>query len=192
MYSTVGAGVTVDFGAYDHAYLVVLNLTRPPSEAGCATARYTYAVTEGSGDISTSAQTLNAPYFSEPRVEAVTDPAHEVILNPFYQTQYNIHQEIQQVDLPFTPITPHGAPEGYELDSVYGVNANDLGEGFVSRFAPSGGVVAQMQYINAAGNLIRITEFVTLYGTIGEWLAVNHLEFDPHVEIWTTGNINLP
>ena len=39
-----GRDVTVDFSRYDHAYLIVVNLTRPPYEAGCATARYTYAV----------------------------------------------------------------------------------------------------------------------------------------------------
>jgi hypothetical protein len=41
-----GREVTVNFGDYDHVYLIVLNLTRPPNEAGCATARYTYAVRE--------------------------------------------------------------------------------------------------------------------------------------------------
>jgi hypothetical protein len=186
----VDEGVTVNFGSYDSTYLVILNLTRPPSEAGCATARYTYAVETAAGEASGAVQTLNVPYFSEPRVEAITDPEQELILNPSYQTEYNVHQEIQEVALPFTPITPHGHPAGFELDSVYGVNANDLGEAFVARFAPSGGVVAQMLYYNSAGEMIRITESVTLYGTIGEWLAVNNLEFDPQVQIWTTGNID--
>ncbi|MBI5960902.1 MAG: hypothetical protein HY866_19340, partial [Chloroflexi bacterium] len=88
------------------------------------------------------------------------------------------------------PIVPRGKPDGYELDSVYGINADEQGAEFVALNAPSGGVVAQMLYYNAEGRLIRITESPSIYVTIGEWLAVNHLEFKPGVQIWTTGGID--
>ena len=103
----VGTGAAVDFGAYDHAYLVVLNLTRPPNEAGCATARYTYTI-EAADDTPAAgvAYTLQASTFAAPRVEAVTDPEDLPLMDPFYQTEYNIREEIQEVDVPFTPITP--------------------------------------------------------------------------------------
>lgn len=186
----VGSGVTVDFGPYDQAYLVVLNLTRPPSEAGCATARYTYAVQDASGSPAQASYTETAPSFEAPRVEAVTDPDDVPLLDPFYETEYNIREEIQEVDLPFQPVTPHGHPAGYELDSVYGMDADAQGEEFITYNAPSGGTVAQMLYYNDDGLLIRITESVSPYITIGEWMAVYSLEFKPGVQIWTTGNID--
>jgi hypothetical protein len=123
-------------------------------------------------------------------VEATSDPEDIPFLSPFAQTEYNIQEEIRQVDLPFQPITPRGAPEGYELDSVYGVDADDVSEGFVALNAPSGGVVAQMLYYNDAGQLMRITQSPTVYITIGEWLAANRLEFAPGTEIWTAGNVD--
>ncbi len=210
-----GQAITVDFSAYDHAYLVVINQTRPPNEAGCATARYTYTVQDpgaepsaGDGadsvpaapetvadtapDLSPAAPefTLDVPYFAPPRVEAVTDPQDLPIMDPFYQTEYNIREEIQQVDVPFSPITPRGAPDGYELDSVYGVDADTFGEDFVALNAPSGGVVVQMLYYNDAGQLIRITQSPSVYVTIGEWLAVHRLEFAPGTQIWTAGSVD--
>ncbi|MBN2303608.1 MAG: hypothetical protein JXQ72_03980, partial [Anaerolineae bacterium] len=185
-----GRSVTVDFGAYEHTYLVVLNLTRPPNEAGCATARYTYAVQDAAGDPSGVWYNINAADFAPPQVEAVTDPEDIRGLNPFYQTEYNIREEIRTVDLPFAPITPRGAPDGYELDSVYGLDSNAVSEEFVAYNAPSGGTVAQMLYYNREGRLIRITESPTIYVTIGEWLAVNRLEFKPGTQIWTTGSVD--
>ncbi|MCD4686265.1 MAG: hypothetical protein K8S97_10050 [Anaerolineae bacterium] len=184
--------LTVDFSVYDHAYLMVVNTTRPPNEAGCATARYTYTIAEPAGDASPIGPSYSddATHFTPPRVEAVTDPEDIVIFNPFYETEYNIREEIGTVDLPFSPITPRGAPEGYELDSVYGVNADDVGGDFVALNAPSGGVVAQMLYYHDAGQLIRITQSPSIYVTIGEWLAVNRLEFAPGTEIWTTGGVD--
>ncbi|MBI5958049.1 MAG: hypothetical protein HY866_04900, partial [Chloroflexi bacterium] len=137
---------TVDFSRYDHAYLTVINLTRPPNEAGCATARYTYALKDPVGDPNGAAYQISAPNFAPPRVEAVTDPEDAPIMNPFYQTEYNIRDEIKEVDLPFDPIVPRGKPDGYELDSVYGINADEQGAEFVALNAPSGGVVAQMLY----------------------------------------------
>jgi hypothetical protein len=185
-----GREVTINFGDYDHVYLIVLNLTRPPNEAGCATARYTYAVKEPTGGPTAAADRLGVPSFAAPRVEAVTNPEDVPMHSPFIQTEYNIRDEITQVDLPFTPIVPRGAPPGYELDSVYGVNADEVGENFVAMNAPSGGVVAQMLYYNETGQLIRITESPTIYVTIGEWLAVHNLEFKPGTQIWTTGNVD--
>lgn len=187
-----GRAITVDFSAYDHAYLMVINQTRPPNEAGCATARYTYAVQEPSGDVPLAAPefTQAAPDFTPPAVEPVTDPEDLPIFDPFYQTEYNIREEIREVDVPFAPITPRGAPDGYELDSVYGVDADALGEDFVAFNAPSGGVVVQMLYYNDTGQLIRITQSPTIYRTIGEWLAVHGLEFAPGTEIWTSGSVD--
>jgi hypothetical protein len=185
-----GLEVTVDFGQYDHAYLMLLNLTRPPNEAGCATARYTYTVTEAAGSPTAVAYSVSAPYFTPPRVEAVTNPADVPFHNPFAQTELHIRDEIKQVDLPFSPIVPNGAPAGYELDSVYGLNADEQGADFLAMNAPSGGVVAQMLYYNEQGQLIRITESPTAYVTIGEWLAANRLESKPGVQIWTTGNVD--
>jgi hypothetical protein len=185
-----GRETTLDFSRYDHVYLTVLNLTRPPNEAGCATARYSYAVSDATGAPTATAQAITAPFFTTPRVEAVTDPEDVPFHSPFIQTEYNIRQEIKQVDLPFSPIVPRGAPSGYELDSVYGVNADEVGGDFVAMNAPSGGVVAQMLYYNQAGQLIRITESPTIYVTIGEWLAVNNLEFQSGTQIWTTGNVD--
>ncbi len=185
-----GRATTLDFGAYDHVYLIVVNLTRPPNEAGCATARYTYAVQSATDSVTAIDHDVRAPAFSAPRVEAVTDPADVPLHSPFIQTQYDIRDEIRQVDLPFQPIVPRGAPSGYELDSVYGVNADEVGGDFVALNAPSGGVVAQMLYYNDAGQLIRITELPTVYVTIGEWLATNNLEFQPGTQIWTTGNVD--
>ncbi|MBN1200232.1 MAG: hypothetical protein JXJ20_00110 [Anaerolineae bacterium] len=185
-----GREVTVDFGGYDHAYLIVLNLTRPPNEAGCATARYTFAVQDAGKQPTGAAYSVEAPSFESPRVEAVTDPEDVPIFDPFYETEYNIREEIRQVDLPFNPIVPRGKPSGYELDSVYGINADEQGAEFVQMNAPSGGVVAQMLYYNRDGQLIRITESPTIYVTIGEWMAVNGLEFQPGVEVWTTGNVD--
>ena len=185
-----GREITVDFGGYDHAYLVVLNMTRPPNEAGCATARYTYAVTAAETGPDGPAYSLNVPYFTPPRVEAITDPEDTAIFDPFYQTEYEIKDEIREVDLPFDPIVPRGAPEGFELDSVYGLNADEQDEEFRAMNAPSGGVVAQMLYYNGKGQLIRITESPTVYVTIGEWMAVNRLEFKPGVEVWTAGTVD--
>jgi hypothetical protein len=185
-----GQEVTVDFGQYDHAYLMMLNLTRPPNEAGCATARYTYTVTDAAGSPTPVATSVNAPYFTPPRVESVTNPADVPFHNPFAPTEYNVRDEIKQVDLPFSPIVPNGAPAGYELDSVYSVNTDEQGADFVALNAPSGGVVAQMLYYNEQGQLIRITESPTTYVTIGEWLAANRLEFKPGVQVWTTGNVD--
>jgi hypothetical protein len=185
-----GRETTLNFGDYNHVYLIVLNLTRPPNEAGCATARYTYSVREPSGATTSVASTINTPYFAAPRVEAVTDPEDVPMHSPFVQTEYSIRDEIRQVDLPFDPIVPRDAPDGYELDSVYGVNADEVGGDFVAMVAPSGGVVAQMLYYNAAGQLIRITQSPTNFVTIGEWLAVNNLEFLPGTQIWTTGNVD--
>jgi hypothetical protein len=185
-----GRDVTVDFSRYDHAYLIAVNLTRPPYEAGCATARYTYAVKDPEGDPGSAVATASVPYFAVPRVEAVTDPENMAFRSPFAQTQYNIKDEIKQVDLPFTPVTPRGAPDGYELDSVYGVNADEQGADFIAQNAPSGGIVAQILYYNAEGQLIRITESPSIYVTIGEWMAVNHLEYQPGVQIWATGGID--
>jgi hypothetical protein len=185
-----GPEVMVDFGQYDHAYLMMINLTRPPNEAGCATARYTYTVTDATGAPTPVAYSVSAPYFTPPRVEAVTNPANVPFHNPFAPTEYNIRDEIKQVNLPFSPIVPNGAPAGYELDSVYGVNADEQGADFVAMNAPSGGVVAQMLYYNEQGQLIRITESPTTYVTIGEWLAANRLESAPGVQIWTTGNVD--
>ena len=185
-----GRATTITLDAYDHAYLIVLNLTRPPNEAGCATARYTVSVAEAAGDATPATSSITAPHFAAPAVGVVTDPSSVPLRDPFAQTEYNIREEIRQVDLPFDPIVPRGAPAGYELDSVYGLNADDEGGDFVAMNAPSGGVVAQMLYYNAAGQLIRITESPTTYVTIGEWLAVNRLEFQPGVEIWTTGNVD--
>jgi hypothetical protein len=182
--------VTVDFGQYDHAYLVVLNLTRPPNEAGCATARYTYAVEQAAAGPTGVAYNLSAPDYEAPRVEAVHDPENMAITDPFYQTEYNIKEEIQQVALPFNPVVPYRAPAGYELDSVYGLNADEENDEFRAMNAPSGGTVAQMLFYNQEGRLIRVTESPSLYVTIGEWLAVNGLEFKPGVQIWTTGNVD--
>jgi hypothetical protein len=184
-----GKEITVDFGQYDTAYLMVLNLTRPPNEAGCATAQYSYAVQEAAATPpSAAAYNINSPAFEAPRVEALTDTEDAVILDPLYETEYNIRDEIKQVDLPFKPITPHGKPAGYELDSVYGVNADEQDEDFRTYNAPSGGIVAQMLYYNSEGRLLRITESRSLYGSIGEWMAINNLEFQPGVQVWTTGN----
>jgi hypothetical protein len=185
-----GRETTVDFDAYDHVYLIVVNLTRPPNEAGCATARYTYAVQNATDSVSAIDHDVRAATFSAPRVEAVTDPADVPMHSPFIQTQYDIRSEIRQVALPFQPITPRGAPSGYELDSVYGVNADEVGGDFVAMNAPSGGTVAQMLYYNKDGQLIRITESPTIYVTIGEWLATNNLESQPGTQIWTTGNVD--
>lgn len=185
-----GRDVVVDFGRYDRAYLVVLNLTRPPNEAGCATARYTYRVQPSENAPAGPQYTLNAQHFTAPRVEAVTDPEDAPILDPYYQTEYDIDDEIATVDLPFQPITPKGEPAGYELDSVYGLNADEQGAEFVAYNAPSGGVVAQMLYYNQAGSLIRITQSPATFLTIGDWLAENRLEFKPGVEIWTVGNVD--
>jgi hypothetical protein len=188
----------IDFGAYDHAYLMVINQTRPPNEAGCATARYTVTVSDPSSEGESAsasvpaeiAYSLSAPTFTPPVVEPVTDPEDIPLMNPFAQTEYSIKDEIKQVDLPFSPITPRGAPDGFELDSVYGVDADEVSEDFVALNAPSGGVVAQMLFYNAAGQLIRITESPTIYVTIGEWLAENRLEFAPGTEIWTAGTVD--
>jgi hypothetical protein len=185
-----GRSTTLDFGAYNHVYLIAVNLTRPPNEAGCATARYTYAVRTATDRVTAIDHNVRAPSFSAPRVEAVTDPADVPMHSPFIQTQYDIRSEIQQVDLPFQPITPRGAPSGYELDSVYGVNADEVGGDFMAMNAPSGGTVAQMLYYNKDGQLIRITESPTIFVTIGEWLATNNLEFQPGTQIWTTGNVD--
>ncbi len=186
-----GRATTVDFGSYDHAYLAVINQTRPPNEAGCATARYTITVADPQqGGTNMPASRMTVPNFTPPRVEAVTDPAQVPFHNPFAQTQYDINQEIQQVDVPFTPITPRGAPDGYELDSVYGVNADELGADFVALNAPSGGTVVQMLYYNTAGQVIRITESPAIYLTVGEWMAANRLEFKPGVQVWTAGTVD--
>jgi hypothetical protein len=186
-----GNTITVDLAAYDEAYLIILNLTRPPNEAGCATARYSYAVQEAAENPpGEAAYTLDAPDFETPRVEAITDTDDAVILDPFYDTEYNIRDEIKQVNLPFDPIVPRGTPAGYELDSVYGVNADELDEEFRKYNAPSGGVVAQMLYYDNEGRLLRITESHSPYGAIGEWMAINGLEFQSGVQIWTTGNID--
>ncbi|NLF74646.1 MAG: hypothetical protein GX573_03040 [Chloroflexi bacterium] len=185
-----GREVTLDFGGYDSVYLVVLNLTRPPNEAGCATARYTYAVAEATAGPAGVAYSVAAPNYAPPRVESVTDPAEVPFRDPFTQTEYNIRDEIRQVDLPFKPITPRGAPAGFELDSVYGLDADEQGAEFIALHAPAGGTVAQMLYYNAEGQVIRITESKTIYATIGEWLAVNGLEFQPGVQIWTAGNVD--
>jgi hypothetical protein len=185
-----GREVTLDFGAYDQVILTVINLTRPPNEAGCATARYTYAVKEPTGGPTGVAYPLSAAKYAEPRVEALTDPEDVPFVSPFYETEYDIRDEIQQVDLPFQPVVPRGEPRGYELDSVYGLNADEQGAEFVALNAPSGGTVAQMLYYNAEGRLLRITESLTIYATIGEWMAVNGLEFKPGVQIWTTGNVD--
>lgn len=185
-----GRSITVDFSAYDHAYLAVVNLTRPPNEAGCATARYAYAVEEAAGDTTGVWYNVNAIHFAAPQVEAVTDPDDIPGLNPLYQTEYNIRDEIRTVDLPFRPITPRGAPDGYELDSVYGVDADALDEEFRALNAPSGGTVVQMLYYNSSGQLLRITESPTVYVTIGEWMVVNGLEFQPGVQVWTAGSVD--
>ncbi|MBN1678662.1 MAG: hypothetical protein JW966_00125 [Anaerolineae bacterium] len=185
-----GNTTTVNFDEYDHAYLMVLNLTRPPNEAGCATARYTYAVTPADGDPSGVAYSVTSSDFSAPRVEAVTDPEDVPITDPFYQTEYNIKDEIETVDVPFDPIVPRGKPSGYELDSVYGMDADEQGEEFVAMNAPSGGIVVQMLYYNAQGQLMRLTESPSTFVTIGEWMAENHLEFKPGVVVWTTGNVD--
>jgi len=187
----VGEGVTVDLSRYEHAYLIALNLTRPPNEAGCATARYTVSV-QPAGENSPvgGASRVQARSFSPPRVEAVTDPADVPLRSPFTQTEYNIREEISTVDLPFRPITPRGAPEGFELDSVYGLNADELGESFVALNAPSGGVVAQMLYINGEGRLLRITQSPGIFATIGDWLAINGLEYAPGTQIWSTGGVD--
>jgi hypothetical protein len=186
-----GRATTVNFGDYDHVYLIVLNLTRPPTEAGCATARYAYTLRPADGSAPTSpASSLSVPTFAPPQVEPVTDPEDIPGLNPFYQTEYHIRDEIKQVDLPFRPIVPRGAPEGYELDSVYGVNADDLDEMFRALNAPSGGVVAQMLYTNEAGQVIRITQSPTIYVAVGDWLAANRLEFAPGTQIWTAGTVD--
>ena len=76
------------------------------------------------------------------------------------------------------------------MDSVYGLNADEMDEQFRAHYAPSGGTVAQMLYYNEQGFLIRITESPTIYVTIGEWVAVNGLEFDPGLDIWSTGGID--
>ncbi len=70
------------------------------------------------------------------------------------------------------------------------MNADELGEEFVALNAPSGGIVVQMLYYNDSGSLIRITESPAIHGTIGEWLAVNRLEFKPGTEIWTAGSVD--
>ena len=94
-----GREVTLNFGEYEQVYLMVLNLTRPPNEAGCATARYTYAVTQADSGPTGVAYSVNVPDFAAPRVEGVTDPEDVPFRSPFAQTEYNVKDDIQQVDL---------------------------------------------------------------------------------------------
>jgi hypothetical protein len=185
-----GRATTVDLTQYDHAYLAVINQTRPPNEAGCATARYSVTVDAAADTLTPVDRQMAAAYFAAPVVTATTDPEDVPLHSPFAQTEYNVRDEIRTVDLPFSAITPRGAPEGFELDSVYGVNADEMDDEFRALNAPGGGTVVQMLYYNDAGQLIRITESPTIYVTIGEWLAVNHLEFKPGTEIWTTGSVD--
>lgn len=185
-----GRETTVDLSQYDNAYLVVINQTRPPNEAGCATSRYSVTVAAAVGALTPVDDQMAAAAFVAPVVTAPTDPEDIPMLSPFAQTEYNVRDEIRTVDLPFTPITPRGAPDGYELDSVYGLNADEMDDEFRALNAPAGGTVVQILYYNDAGQLIRITESPTIYVTIGEWLAVNRLEFKPGTEIWTTGSVD--
>jgi hypothetical protein len=185
-----GGAVTINFDDYDRVYLIALNLNRPPNEAGCATARYTVTVQTAATEAAAPTYSLDAPHFVVPRLEAPTDPEDIPGLSPFYQTEFHLREEIREVDLPFDPALPKGVPRGYELDSVYGVQAEDLGDDFVTYNAPSGGIVAQILYFSDEGKVMRVTQSRSIYNTIGEWLAVNRLEFRPGTQVWTAGSVD--
>ena len=87
-------------------------------------------------------------------------------------------------------MTPRGAPDGYELDSVYGVNADEQGADFVALNAPSGGIVAQMLYYNAEGQLIRITESPSILRHDRRMAGGQSPGIQPGVQIWTTGGVD--
>lgn len=168
-------GLTLDPAAYDAVYLVIHNDERAVVENECRFADYAISVAPATGEPTAPTATLPAPAYVSPLGEAValTEGGQNTYRppdEPFMQDSDAYVTAPEALDVPFDVLVPASPPPGYTFDYAYVLTQADLGTD-APYYAPGGGDMANLDYLDEPGNWLSIGESVSPYATLEEWLA---------------------
>ncbi len=120
---------SVDAGAYDHLYLIVLNLEQARSEHSCSFSDYEVEISSG-GQAESPTQTLRMAYFQAPEVEGLLDPdeywGEDDLGAAGWGDEGSGDDYGSAIEAP-EDLIPDYLPAGYEFYEAYETDARDFG-----------------------------------------------------------------
>ncbi len=176
VYAAPGRELTLDPAAYDEVFLLVFNEERSVVEDECRFADYTLSVLPASAESSAPADVLSAAAYVSPLGAAVTlteggASSYRPPDEPFITDTEDYATAPETLNVPFDVLVPASLPSGYAFDYAYILTQEDLGED-VPYYAPGGGVMANFDYLDDAGNWLSIGEStIEPNTTLEQWLA---------------------
>ncbi len=172
--------VTVDLGQYSATFVVVHDDEEALNEDACKYRDYNIDVSPASGSPSAAVATIPAENFREPSggggsvTSGGNGPANagSGVYHPPYSGGSNtgaMTGSPQGLEVPFPPLIPARPPIGYEFNYAYIMTAADFGSS-ADYYVPGGDKSANYDFVSQEGNWMSITESLSPYKTIQEWL----------------------
>ncbi len=162
--------VNLNATRYDDVYAVVVNVSRIASERDCIFEDYTLTVGGATGPETTITADVPADQYVSPLTAAVSGNESTYRSSDMpYSGGENATSSPTELDVSFATIIPQALPASYSFDYAYVMTAADFGSS-APYYVPGGGMTANFDYLDNAGNWLSIAESPSPYDTLQAWM----------------------
>jgi hypothetical protein len=165
-----GRTLTVDLTGADHAFALIHNNAHTADEDSCQYLGYSLRLSASGGTTTPISETASAVNFGTPVVEADPGSTAPIPEQPFTGGGGEFSSSPTSLNVNFDPVIPTAPPAGYTFDTAYIMTEADFG-GSADYYIPGGGESANYDYLDQENNWLSITESLSPYTTLDEWLT---------------------
>ncbi len=165
-----GRTLTVDLTGADHAFALIQNSARTSEEDSCQYLGYSLRLSASGSALTPASGTASAANFGTPVVQADPGSLAPIPEQPFTGGGGEFSNSATSLNVSFDPVIPTAPPAGYTFDTAYIMSESDFG-GSADYYIPGGGESANYDYLDSDNNWLSITESLSPYTTLDEWLT---------------------
>jgi hypothetical protein len=165
-----GRTLNVDLTGADQVFALIHNGARTAEEESCQYLGYSLRLSASGGAATPPSETVSAANFGTPVVEADPGSTAPIPEQPFTGGGGEFSSSAASLNVAFDPVIPTTPPAGYTFDTAYIMTEADFG-GSADYYIPGGGESANYDYLDSENNWLSITESLSPYATLDEWLT---------------------